>query len=60
MNGRTKGGKKKRNCRRADGERRKKKIHDHLKLLTMPLVPFYFTKVIKIVKNILACMFVCF
>ena len=49
INGRAKGGKKKRNCGRANGERRKKMIDKHLKLLT-PL-PFYFTKIKKIVKN---------
>ena len=36
INGRAKGGKKKRNCGQADGERRKKMIDEHLKLLTMP------------------------
>jgi len=34
INGRAKGGKKKRNCRRADGERRKKMIDNYLKLFT--------------------------
>ena len=36
INGRAKGGKKKRNCGRADGERRNKMMDEHLKLLTMP------------------------
>ena len=47
INGRAKGGKKTRNCGRADGERRKKLIDKHLKLC-LCLVPFYFTKIIKI------------
>ena len=33
--GQAKGGKKKRNCARADGEMRKKVIDKHLKILTM-------------------------
>ena len=35
-NGRAKGGKKKGKCGLSDGERRKKMIDEHLKLLTMP------------------------
>ena len=48
INGRAKGNKYKRNCGRADGERRKKMIDDeHLKLLIMlPTILFY-----KIIKN---------
>ena len=42
INGRAKGGKKKRNCGHAGGERRKK--DEHLKL-------FYLTKIIKDYKN---------
>ena len=42
INGRAKGGNKKRNCGHADGDGEKKMIVEHLKLLTVPhIILFY-------------------
>ena len=51
MNGREKGCKKKRNCGRTDGERRKKMIDKHFKLLTMPRNHFILQKIKTLLKQ---------